>query len=111
METNKPQFTPDYQEFETRDAGYEKKIRVARTVESVRLGLTGLAFLAGISIVGVVGDTLSVYNTTHLGEDYLLPLWPSDFDIRPTISLVICGAIVLLASAVSLAVSKLPPVS
>lgn len=107
----KPQFTSDYQEFETRDAGYQKSVRKARLVESIRLALTALALLAGITIVGTSADALSVYNTTHLEEAFLLPLWPSDFDIRPTISLVTCGAIVFVSSAISLVVSKLPPVS
>jgi hypothetical protein len=108
----KPQFTSDYQEFETRDdAAYQKNVRTARLVESICLGLTALALLAGITIVGTSADTLSVYNTTHLGEDYFLPLWPSAFDIRPTIALVTCGAIIFVASAVSIVVSKLPPVS
>lgn len=107
----KPQFTPDYQEFETRDdAAYQKSVRTARLVESARLGLTALALLAGITIIGTSGDTLSVYNTTHLGEEYFLALWPSAFDIRPTIALITCGAIVFVASAISLVVSKLPPI-
>jgi len=107
----KPQLTPEYSEFETRDAGYQKSVKVARTVESIRLGLTALALAAGITIVGVASDTLSVYNTTHLGHDFLLDLWPAEFDLRPTIALVACGAVVLLVSAVSLLFSKLPPVS
>ena len=106
-----PQFTPDYQEFETRDdAAYQKSVRKARVVESVRLGLTTLALLAGVTILGTSADTLSVYNTTHLGQDYFLPLWPTNFDIRPTIALVTCSAIIFVVSAVSIVVSKLPPV-
>jgi len=110
MDAAKPQFTSDYSEFETRDAGYQKSVKVARMVESIRLGLTALALAAGITIVGVAGDTLSEYNTTHLGQDFFLDLWPADFDLRPTIALVACGAVVLLASMVSLVVSKLPPI-
>lgn len=110
MATSKPEITPDYQEFEAPNAG-RKNHRVARTVESIHLALTTLALLAGISIVGVAGDTLSVYNTTHLGKEYLLPLWPNEFDIRPTIALVTCGSIILVSSAIALLVSKLPLVS
>jgi len=109
MESPKPQFTSDYQEFETRDASYQKNVRTAHLVEAVRLGLTALALLAGITIVGTSGDTLSVYNTTHLAEEFLLPLWPTHFDIRPTIALVTCGAIIFFASTISIVVSKLPP--
>jgi len=110
MESPKPQFSADYQEFEPRDdAGYQKSVRIARIVESVRLGLTSLALIAGISIVGTSGDTLSVYNTTTLDENYYLSLWPN-VDLRPTIALVTCGAIVFVASTASVVASKLPPV-
>lgn len=106
----KPQFASDFSEFETRDAGHEKAIRTTRMAESVRLGLTVLALVASITIVGTAADTLSVYNTTTLGSEYFLSLWPSDFDIRPTTALIICGAIVIVASTCSLAASKIPAV-
>jgi len=112
MDSSKPQLSPDYQEFEPRDdAGYQKSVRTARLVESVRLGLTTVALLAGISIVGTSGDTLSVYNTTTLADNYNLSLWPNEFDLRPTIALITCGAIVFVASTASIVASKLPPVS
>ena len=106
----KPQSASGFNEFETRDAGHEKAIRTARMAESARLGLTVLALTASITIVGTAADTLSVYNTTTLGSEYFLSLWPSDFDIRPTTALIICGAIVIVASTCSLAASKIPAV-
>lgn len=109
MAAFKPGFTTDFQEFAP-DAGHQKAIRTGRVVESIRLGLTVLALLAAITIVGTSADTLAVYNSTHLSENFFLPLWPSEFDIRPTTALVICGSVVVLASAVSLAVSKVPTV-
>lgn len=102
----KPEFTTDFQEFETRDAGYEKRQRTARMVESVRFGTTLLALLAGVTILGTSADTLSVYNKTHLPGDFLLDLWPAKFDIRPTEALVICSAIIFIASTISLIVMK-----
>lgn len=111
MDSPKPQMSPDYQEFEPRgDASYQKSVRTARMVESVRLGLTTVALLAGISIVGTSGDALSVYNTTTLDAKYYLSLWPSEFDLRPTIALIVCGATVFVASTASIVASKLPPV-
>jgi len=110
MESPKPQFNTDISEFETRHVGYEKSVRTARSVESVRLGLTALALLAGISIVGTSADTLSVYNTTTLSGDYFLAIWPTEFDLRPTIALVTCGAIITIASTVSIVASRLPPI-
>jgi len=106
----KPQFNTDVSEFETRDVGYQKNVRTARLVESVRLGLAALALLAGISIVGTSADTLAVYNTTTLDENYFLAIWPNEFDLRPTVALVTCGAITFAASTASLIASRLPPI-
>jgi len=106
----KPQFQPDINEFETRDAAYDKKARTVRIIESIRLGLLTLALLAGVTILGTSADTLAVYNKTHIGENFFLPLsgvWPSEFDLRPTIALVTCGSIISIASAASLISSKI----
>jgi hypothetical protein len=111
MAAFKPEFTSEFNEFEAPDAGHQKSAKTARIVESVRLALTALALLSSISILGTSGDTLSVFNTTHLGEDFLLPLWPTDFDLRPTIALVACSAVVVVTSALALGVSKIPAVS
>lgn len=111
MSESKPESTSDIHEFDTPGVEQQKSVQTSRMVESVRLGLTALAFLAGITIVGTSGDTLRVYNITHLGQDFFLALWPNEFDIQPTIALIICGLIILLASLVSLAVSKIPSVS
>jgi len=106
----KPEFASDFQEFETRDVGFEKRQRTARIVESVRFAATLLALLAGLTILGTSADTLGVYNKTHLGAEFFISLWPAEFDIRPTIALVICSAIIFVASAISLVVMKVPAV-
>jgi len=113
--TTKSKVTANYEEshseFETRNAKVQKN-GAARLLESVRLGLTLLALLAGITIVGTAADTLMVYNTTSLTGEFTLSIWPSstEFDLRPTIALVTCGSIILLSSAVSIALSKFPSV-
>jgi len=102
------QFEETNSEFETRNTRVQKN-GSTRALESVRLGLTLLGLLAGITIVGTAADTLMVYNTTTLAGEFTISVWPtpSEFDLRPTIALVTCGSIVLLASAVSIGLSKL----
>jgi len=109
MAAPKSEFPSDFQEWSP-DAGHQKAVRTFRAIESTRLGLTVLALLSAITILATSADTLAVYNKTHLGEDFFLALWPSDFDIRPTTALVICGAIIMLSSAASLAVSRVPSI-
>jgi hypothetical protein len=111
MAAPKAQFTSDFQGFDTQDFENDKSVRTARTVESIRLGLTVLALVSSITILGTAGDTLATFNTTTLGAEYIISLWPNEFDIRPTTALVVCGAIVVVASAASLAASKVPSVS
>jgi hypothetical protein len=110
MAATESEFTSEFQEWSP-DAGHQKAVRTSRAIESTRLGLTVLALLSAIIILATSADTLAVYNQTHLSEEFFLALWPSDFDIRPTTALVICGAIVILSSVASLAVSRVPSVS
>jgi hypothetical protein len=109
----KDQFLPDTNEFETREQAFEKNARVTRMAESLRLALMALALLAGLTIVGTSADTLAVYNKTHVGSDFLLPLsgvWPSEFDLRPTIALVTCGSIITVTSAIALIANRVSSV-
>lgn len=110
MTAVEPEQTSSFPEFEIRELERQKSTKTIRMVESARLGLTVLALLSAIVIVGTSAETLGVYNRTHLGQDYFLALWPTNFDIRPTIALITCGAIIVLASAISLATSKVPAI-
>jgi hypothetical protein len=108
---HKPTFHSDFQEFETRDERFEKRQKTARVLESVRFAFTLLALLAGLTILGTSADTLSVYNRTHLSAEFFISLWPTDFDIRPTVALVVCSSIVFVASALNLIAMKVQAVS
>ncbi|KAG9242348.1 hypothetical protein BJ878DRAFT_583891 [Calycina marina] len=117
MSEVKPQFTSDYQEshdqrseFETRGGSNAKTSGIFRMAESARLGLTVLALLTGIAILGTASDTLQVYNTTSLTTDFELSLWPQEFDLRPTVALVVCGSVIFLTSTLSLVAGKVQPI-
>jgi len=99
--------TSSFQEYDPLRA---KHLKTFRTLESIRLGLTVLALLSAITVVGVSADTLGVYNTTHLGQEYFLSLWPDEFDIRPTIALVTCSSVIVVASTIAIVASKVPAV-
>ncbi|PMD24305.1 hypothetical protein NA56DRAFT_567601 [Hyaloscypha hepaticicola] len=93
--------------FEAPTLVQQKSTKMARVAESVGMGLTVLALLAGITTVVTAADALAVYNTTSLPGEYLLPLWPADFNNRPSVALVVCGTIIILSSAASLVHSKI----
>lgn len=109
MPSEKPEFTPEISDFE----GHEEQRRsfgTARIAESVRLGLTVLTLLIAMSIVGMTADSLAVYNKTHIADDFLLPLWPVQFNLGPTVALVTGSSIIMLSNIMSLVGSKVPAV-
>ncbi|PBP25237.1 hypothetical protein BUE80_DR003710 [Diplocarpon rosae] len=91
-------------------ASRQQRTGAARLVESVGLGLTVLVLASSIVIVATAGDTLAVYNQTTLGPEFPLALWPRDFDLRPTVALVTCGAIMTLCSVACLLATQVPVV-
>jgi hypothetical protein len=109
-ETKGPASASDF-EIDHQDVRYQSQVRTIRLVDSVRVGLTVLALLSGLTILGTSGDTLAVYNTTSISADFLLPLWPVEFDLRPTVTLVAGSALVVFTSIISLACSKARVVS
>ncbi|KAM0334147.1 hypothetical protein ACHAQA_001167 [Verticillium albo-atrum] len=83
------------------------KLRALNALDAARAGLTLLALCAGATVLGVSADALAVYDATHVRSAFMLPLWPDDFDLRPTVALVACSSIVVLANIVSLAGGKI----
>jgi hypothetical protein len=110
MAEEKTHFSPDTVEF-NHDADSTRNTPRRSLTESIRIGLTVLSLLMATSIVGMSGNALAVYNKTHVGEEYSLPLWPFNFNLGPTIALVAGAAAVLLANAISLITSTVPAVS
>ncbi|KAH6890372.1 hypothetical protein B0T10DRAFT_317249 [Thelonectria olida] len=93
-------------EIDSEELQLDSKLRIYRLVDGARLGLTALALASGVTILSVAADSIAVYNATHVPDDYLLPLWPSKMDLRPTVALIVCSAIVTVANVLSLVASK-----
>ncbi|GJN80635.1 hypothetical protein PLIIFM63780_004162 [Purpureocillium lilacinum] len=89
-----------------RDLRTRVKARIVGVIHALRVAMTLLALLSGITILGLSANSLAVYKNTHVPDDYLLALWPHQFDLRPTTALIAGSAIVIVANAVSLLASK-----
>lgn len=99
-------------EIDPSNDGYlHKQAKTVAMLDAARIGITTLALLAGLTVLGLAGNTLSVYNNTRLEEAGWLSLWPAVFDLRPTVALVVGGGIVTLANIAGLVCSKVPHVS
>lgn len=99
------------------DAPLAAKLRALAAVDNARLAATALALLMGMTVLGVAGNTLAVYDHTKLpatpaGSVSALPgLWPAEFNMRPTVSLVVGSVFVVLAGVAGLVGGKVKAVS
>ncbi|KAH6671571.1 hypothetical protein F5X68DRAFT_264819 [Plectosphaerella plurivora] len=98
--------TSDFEVDSPRMASYNK-LRMLDAVDGAGTALTVLALCAGVTVLALSADALSVYQATHAPAASLLPLWPDEFDLRPTVALVACGAIIVCANAASMLGSRM----
>jgi hypothetical protein len=103
--SNRSQNSASSFEGASQDLHLESKMRSARLVDSARAGTTVLALLMGLTVLGVSGNTLRVYNDTNVSPEFMLPLWPDAFNARPTVALVIGSVIVFIANIIALCFS------
>lgn len=98
-------------ELETQQLDYQAKVRFYHLINSSRVLLTAVGLAAGVAALGLSADALLVYNNTHVPAEFLLPLWPENFDLRPTHALIAGSVIVIIANAISLLASLIQAVS
>lgn len=89
----------------------ERYQRFSGYLHWARVTLSTIALIAGVVIIGCAGSSLRSYSSTRLDSEYLLPLWPSSVDLRPTHSILACGVIVTTFSLVYLILAFAPTVS
>jgi hypothetical protein len=82
----------------------------ARWLRRSRLALTLLIIGTGVAAVACSGHVQKRYNSTHLGAEYHLTLWPIDIDLRPNIAVLNSAALVVASSIGYLVFSVLPSV-
>lgn len=98
-------------EIDTSDQYLHKQAKAAAMIDAVRVGCTTLALLVGLTVMGLSGNAIYVYNSTRLQAAGWLSIWPSSFDLRPTVALVAGSSIVTAANIGGLLCSKVPHVS
>lgn len=107
----KNEITSSHFDVDSQDQYLRKKNVAVNIIDGARISITGLALLCGITILGLSGNALYVYNSTYLQDAGWLSLWPASFDLRPTVALLIGSCIVTIANIAGLLCSKVPHVS
>ncbi|KFZ02333.1 hypothetical protein V500_00329 [Pseudogymnoascus sp. VKM F-4518 (FW-2643)] len=100
-------FSPEYHESSQFDHN-ERHPGPSRALEASRMGLSIIALASAVGILATSAHNLKIYNDTHVANDFLLPLWPFEFNLGPSIALVACGSIMIVAAIASLLAGKIP---
>lgn len=108
-EIKQASFSPEYHESSQFDHN-ERHPGPSRVLEAGRIGLSILALASAVGILATSAHNLKIYNDTHVGNDFQLPLWPFEFNLGPSIALVACGSIMIIAATASLLAGKIPSV-
>jgi uncharacterized membrane protein YkvI len=77
-----------------------------RVLDNIRSALTILVTAISLVVLALSAQALQVYDSTNIGTDLGLPLWPSAFDIRPTLAMVACSTIIMITGAASFMLEK-----
>lgn len=107
----KHEMVSSHYEVDGHDRYLQKQSKMLRMVDAARLSITTLSLICGIVIMGLSSDAISVYNSTRISEAGWLSIWPSSFDLRPTVALVVGSCIVTIANIAGLVCSRVPQVS
>jgi len=76
-----------------------------------RVAVSFITLVAGVVITACAGSALSSYSSTQLDSQFMLPLWPSTVDLRPTHAILACGIFITVFSLTYLLAALLPTVS
>lgn len=110
MEPSKLKTEVTTSDFDQESRSLNSKVRLVNSLDLATQALTVLALIAGTAVLGLSADALKIYNETHVAPEYLLPLWPENVDVRGSVSLVACSAIVAVVSLLALVLSKVSTV-
>ncbi|KAL8785598.1 MAG: hypothetical protein Q9213_003252 [Squamulea squamosa] len=74
----------------------------------MRIATASITFLVSIVIIACSATALRTYDNTRYHAEWILPLWPSMVDLRPTHALLACGVILTVASLLYIGIAVAP---
>jgi hypothetical protein len=100
--------TPNRETFTKNESS--TSLRLLRMIHSGRIVISVVLIAAAAAMVGCEAHALQTYNSTNLSSEWFLPLWPQNFDLRPSIVIMVGGAVIILTSSLYLFCAVLPAV-
>ncbi len=84
--------------------------KYSRWVYLLRIAVAAITLAASIPVIACAGVSLHAYSDSHSNGDWLLPLWPTHVDLRPTHTVLGCGITIAILSIAYLAAAFAPMV-
>ena len=114
--SQKSQFSPTVTSFPSSPSSFTrnaaKPSTAIRATTSAHQGLNILNLFIGLTIIGTEAAAIAVFRQTYDPSTVkLLALWPSKFNLGPSIACLVAGCLVVVGSLAVLAVNKIPSVS
>lgn len=97
--------------YSPRDVLADRYQRWAGWLHWARVAIAFITLVAGATITACIGSALRSYDSTQLDSQFMLPLWPSTVNLKPSHATLACGIIITIFSLVYLFAAFLPTVS
>ena len=94
--------------YTTDDLQAARNQKQARRLHLIRITIAAITLGTSIAVISCTAVSLRAYSDSHLGPEWLLPLWPLHVDLRPSHTVLGCGITIAAFSLVYLAVAFIP---
>ena len=96
--------------YTTDDLLAAKYKKVSKWTKITRVTIAFISLCISVAVLGCSADSLQQYSSSETEQVWLLPLWPTSVDLRPTHTILACGIIITVFSLAYLVLAFLPMV-
>lgn len=106
--SRRPSQTPPA--YSTNDVFATRNQRHAKVLHWLRVAMAVITLLASVVVMACAGKALTTYTSTRDNAEWILPLWPTSVDLRPTHAILACGILLAVGSIFYLVAALAPTV-
>ncbi|KAI4116490.1 MAG: hypothetical protein LQ345_003090 [Seirophora villosa] len=104
--SRRPSQTPPA--YSTNDVFATRNQRHAKVLHWLRVAMAVITLLASVVVMACAGKALTTYTSTRDNAEWILPLWPTSVDLRPTHAILACGILLAVGSIFYLVAALAP---
>ena len=97
--------------YTTDDLLAAKYNKVSKWTTIIRVAIAFTSLCISVAVLGCAADSLQEYSYSNTEQPWLLPLWPTSVDLRPTHTILACGIVITVFSLAYLVLAFIPMVS